>query len=528
MSFNTTVSGILTTNGLSIPSGSVSLPAGSVTAGSVSGLAAIATTGAASNLSGVLATSNIPNLNASNIISGNFSVGTFGTSVVPSATATSDLGSSTFKWKTVYCSNVTAVNYTGNTSSTTGAEPLVLANTSTGNNTTKFAGLKFQGTDTVGSLKDASFVRSIPADQDYVSSGLTLWTRLNDSLLERVRITPAGWMGIGQSTPTAMLHITGGSAQFDSNVTVASALSTSNLTATGTLSFPAGSVAASAVSSLDASKITTGNFGVGSFGANVVVSTANNPNFTLASSATTNSLNLGLATSIGSYSTSAAVGSNGNIGVGTTGASYKLDVSGTLRTTGAATLASVTTAASSVNIMPGIVAVNDGTDSASARGLRWWSSSDIDTLTYASSSGANKSPANATTCTSLDGRTSVHIRNRAYGSTGRGFLWENTTGQCLMSLTSDTGNLYVKGMYSASGTGGLLCTVLNGGRSLGSFLTTAALTGIANAPLYWTNLHSLAPLASIFNGQTTSYVVRIAGYINIQYAQQYTFYFNIL
>jgi hypothetical protein len=273
MSFNTTVSGILTANGLLIPSGSVSLPAGSVTAASVSGLAAIATTGAASNLSGLLATSNIPNLNASNINSGNFSVGTFGTSVVPSATGTYDLGSSTSNWRTLNCSNVTAIKYTGNTSSTTGADLLVLANTSTSGNTTKFAGLKFQGTDTVGSLKDAAIIRSIPADQDYVSSGLSLWTRLNDSLSERVRITSAGWIGIGQSTPTAMLHVTGGSAQFDSNVTVASALSTSNLTATGTVSLPAGSVAASAVSSLDASKITTGIFGVGSFGANNILTT---------------------------------------------------------------------------------------------------------------------------------------------------------------------------------------------------------------------------------------------------------------
>jgi fibronectin-binding autotransporter adhesin len=730
MSFNTTVSGILTANGLSIASGSVSLPAGSVTAASVSGLAAIATTGAASNLSGVLTTSNIPNLNASNINSGNFSVGTFGSSVVPSATGNYDLGSSTSNWRSAFLSsNLTvggAITSTGAmtlrgtyvcslpatfdtaangvkdiatftcTSTTSGQisfdismilsqgstsstkryivstgynitnalwQRCIPISVHTSSSTTDSYELQMQSTAVPATIK-FRLVHSVNTIASTPTVNITATYAQNDvptfaSLTGTAQYTDASWatygfvsstaltqvggqVGVGTLAPSAKFHVSGGSAQFDSNVTVASALSTSNLTATGTVTLPSNSITSANISGVDASKITTGIFGVGSFGTSVTVSSSNNPNFMLASSATTNSLNLGMATAIGNYSASAAVGdvvlrgmggkvliqssdgaaalaintankvgvgnasplaqlhnsgdmlvsantstwpttatkglymrystwgsqdeayiqsvdmssatlynlgicgknialggssplsaptlyvgSNGNIGVGTTGASYKLDVSGTLRTTGAATLSSVTTAANSVNSMPGILAVNDGTDSGSTRGLRWWSSGDIDTLTYASSSGASKSPANATTCTSLDGRTSVHIRNRAYGSTGRGFLWENTTEQCLMSLTSDTGNLFVKGMYSASGTCGLLCTVLSNGRSLGSFLTTAALTGNANAPLYWTNLHSLAPLANIFNGLTTPYVVRIAGYINIQYAQQYTFYFNI-
>jgi hypothetical protein len=145
-----------------------------------------------------------------------------------------------------------------------------------------------------------------------------------------------------------------------------------------------------------------------------------------------------------------------------------------------------------------------------------------------STAGAGLSPSGGTTCASLDGRTGSQLRNRVANSTSQGLVWENASESCLMSLSADTGNLFVKGMYSAGGTGGLMCSISYGGRSLGSFLTTGTLTGNANAPLNWGNMHSLAPLASIFNGINSYYAVRLTGYINIQYAQQYTFYFNIV
>jgi hypothetical protein len=209
-----------------------------------------------------------------------------------------------------------------------------------------------------------------------------------------------------------------------------------------------------------------------------------------------------------------------SLGQSTVGSSA-LNVTGSIGATGG-----LTTGAGQTVSLPGVVGVNDATDSGVSRGLRLWSSTDNNWAAYVATSGANKSSMNGTTCASLDGRTAHHIRNRVNNAGTSGFLWENSSEACLMSLTADTGNLFVKGMFSAGGTGGLLCTAMSNGRSLGSFLTTGTLTGNANAPLNWTNIHSLAPLANIFNGNTTSYGIRLTGYINIQYAQQYTFYFN--
>ncbi|MBL4839127.1 MAG: hypothetical protein JKY34_16300 [Kordiimonadaceae bacterium] len=98
-------------------------------------------------------------------------------------------------------------------------------------------------------------------------------------------------------------------------------------------------------------------------------------------------------------------------------------------------------------------------------GLFWSTAVDTNWGTYFGLSGANKSLANGTACTSLDGRSGSHIRNRVHNGTVGGFLWENHSEQCLMSLTADTGDLYTlgdvnvggdiitTGIYEASGAG---------------------------------------------------------------------------
>lgn len=143
--------------------------------------------------------------------------------------------------------------------------------------------------------------------------------------------------------------------------------------------------------------------------------------------------------------------SDGNVGIGTANPTYTLDVSGTLRTTGAATVNSLSTTAGQTNMMPGMLVVNDGTDAGSARGVRWWLNTNTDWATYMTTAGANKSTLSANgTCSSLDGRTQHQLRNRVASGNGWGFVWENSSEVCLMSLTGDTGNLFIKGTIGSS------------------------------------------------------------------------------
>jgi hypothetical protein len=114
--------------------GTISLPASSVGVAAISGLASIATTG-------TVTLANIPSLPASQITSGSFSIGSFG---APISTTNCNISAGT--------GSVLGGIHSGTTPLVTGADVLVAANSSTTANTTKFAGLKFQGIDTVGNL----------------------------------------------------------------------------------------------------------------------------------------------------------------------------------------------------------------------------------------------------------------------------------------------------------------------------------------------------------------------------------------
>jgi hypothetical protein len=71
-------------------------------------------------------------------------------------------------------------------------------------------------------------------------------------------------------------------------------------------------------------------------------------------------------------------------------------------------------------------------ESGVGRGIWWWNDGDANWTSYFDTSGANRSSANGTTCTSLDGRTAHHHRARAANSATQGFLWKNATDKCLM------------------------------------------------------------------------------------------------
>jgi hypothetical protein len=91
--------------------GSITIPSNSLTTDSISGLAAFVSSNAplASN-GGTLSASNIPNLPATKITSGTFSVGSFGTSLTPSIDNAYSLGAASNQWSNVYAAAATLSN----------------------------------------------------------------------------------------------------------------------------------------------------------------------------------------------------------------------------------------------------------------------------------------------------------------------------------------------------------------------------------------------------------------------------------
>lgn len=100
------------------------------------------------------------------------------------------------------------------TDASTGNSPLVAANINSGSNTTKYTSLLFQGRDTVNTGKNVGLVQCGPSDQNWVTSYLAFQTRNADALVERMRITSGGNVGIGTTSPGEKLTVSG-NGQFD-------------------------------------------------------------------------------------------------------------------------------------------------------------------------------------------------------------------------------------------------------------------------------------------------------------------------
>jgi hypothetical protein len=126
---------------------------------------------------------------------------------------------------------------------------------------------------------DVPTFANLTANAQYTDASWATYGFVTSTALTQV----GGQVGVGTLAPSAKFHVSGGSAQFDSNVTVTSALSTSNLTATGTVSLPNSSLAAAAIAgtlattnipNLSASNLNTETFSVGTFGTAVVPSSS--------------------------------------------------------------------------------------------------------------------------------------------------------------------------------------------------------------------------------------------------------------
>jgi hypothetical protein len=126
------------------------------------------------------------------------------------------------------------------------------------------------------------------------------------------------------------------------------------------------------------------------------------------------------------------------------------------------TLATVTGRGASTNTFTSLLGgsklvVQNATDGGNSRGIFMWTSGDPNWGIYMSTATAGVSLAGGNAVSSIDGRTSHHIRFRVASSVGNGFIWENSSEVALMSLNANTGSLYTRGeIYAGNNTSNLV------------------------------------------------------------------------
>ena len=91
--------------------------------------------------------------------------------------------------------------------------------------------------------------------------------------------------------------------------------------------------------------------------------------------------------------------------------------------------------------------VNGGPD----HGIFWWDDDNSHWGSYLAATNGGLSLAGNSAVSSLDGRTGLQLRNRAPDHETHGFLWENSSDNCLMSLAADSGDLSVAGNVNVGG-----------------------------------------------------------------------------
>ena len=112
--------------------------------------------------------------------------------------------------------------------------------------------------------------------------------------------------------------------------------------------------------------------------------------------------------------------SSGLVGIATTSPSYNLDVNGTFRNVGA-----------------GRICIQNSTNGGSSYGLYYWNTSDTNWVSYMGTFGAGLSASGGTACMGAFGFTEHAIRNRVQNYSNQGFIWENSSEICLMSIRGD-------------------------------------------------------------------------------------------
>jgi hypothetical protein len=113
-------------------------------------------------------------------------------------------------------------------------------------------------------------------------------------------------------------------------------------------------------------------------------------------------------------------GTTGRVGIGKIDPGYLLDVAGGIQSSGTSK-----------------IVIQNSVVGGTSAGIYYWNGGDTNWVAYMAKSGANRSSANGTACTGAFGFTEDAIRTRVHTLNSQGFIWENNSETCLMSIRGD-------------------------------------------------------------------------------------------
>jgi hypothetical protein len=111
---------------------------------------------------------------------------------------------------------------------------------------------------------------------------------------------------------------------------------------------------------------------------------------------------------------------SGLVGIGKTNPSYLLDVNGGIQSNGTSKLV-----------------IQNSVNGGTTAGIFYWNGGDDGWASYMATSGGGASFSGGTACTGAYGFTAHAIRNRVRNNNSQGFIWENSSETCLMSIRGD-------------------------------------------------------------------------------------------
>jgi hypothetical protein len=126
-------------------------------------------------------------------------------------------------------------------------------------------------------------------------------------------------------------------------------------------------------------------------------------------------------------------GTTGRVGIGKIDPGYLLDVAGGIQISGTSK-----------------IVVQNSVIGGNTAGIYYWNGGDTNWVSYMAKSGANRSSANGTACTGAFGFTEDAIRNRVHTLDSQGFIWENNSETCLMSIRGDRAGGGVMGKWGVN------------------------------------------------------------------------------
>ena len=163
------------------------------------------------------------------------------------------------------------------------------------------------------------------------------------------------------------------------------------------------------------------------------------------------------ATNNGFYSTTVLTQTGGNVGIGTStpNASYKLDVNGAIITNnnninaGTGTISATTLTGNHTGTVSATTGTFSGRLTASS-GIAVLNTVDNNWAIYMAVSGASKSYSGGTAIASPNFSADA-LRFRVANAASQGFIFENSSEQCLVSIQGSTGNTTILGTLGVTG-----------------------------------------------------------------------------